>query len=127
MTRALAVVAAAKAVVQDRQAAQAKTQISFNLASNQEIAAENTVAAVQAQYDRAVQVSHTAEANLNTAKNVVAVAQTALVNAQDNLATAKANLKAAQERFDSASAAFKAANDAFVKAQNELSQAKHDY
>lgn len=127
MTRALAVVAAAKAVVQDRQAAQAKTQLAFNLASNQEVAAENTVAAVQAQYDQAVQVSHTAQANLNTAKNVVAIAQTALTNAQENLATAQANLKAAQQRFDSASAAFKAANDAYAKAQNELSQAQHDY
>lgn len=127
VTKAMAIVAAAKAVAQDKQAAQAKTQLAFNLASSQETAAENTVAKAQGLYDDAVEVKHRAEANLNTAKNVVAIAKTAVANAEDNLAAAKKALEEAQKAFDTASANFEAANNAYIKAANELSQAQHDY
>jgi hypothetical protein len=127
VTNALAVVAGVKAVAKEKQAAQAKTQLAFNLANSQETAAENTVAKAQKVYDDAVEVDHIAQANLNTAKNVVAIATTAVANAEANVADAKKALEEAQAAFDTASVKFNAANDAYIKAANELSQAQHDY
>ena len=95
VTGAAVVVSATKAATQVSQAARAKTQLALNLATKQEAAAENTVAAAQKLYDQSVEVSHRAQANLNTAKNIVAIAQTAYDNAVQNLKTAKANLVAA--------------------------------
>lgn len=118
VTNAASIVSVAKAAAQLSQAAQAKTQLALNLATKQEESAENTVEAAQKLYDQSVEVSHRAEANLNTAKNIVNIAQTAYDNAVNNLKAAKAALAAAQTAFDAASAAFAAANAAFIKAQN---------
>ena len=89
-------VESSKALVAARQAAQAKTQLAFNLAFKQEAATQATLQKVQAQYDRAVEVNHRAEANLGTAKNVVAIAETALANAQANFKAAVKFLAEAQ-------------------------------
>jgi len=124
---ALAVVAAKKAHTKARLSAQGQTQLALNLATKQELASEMTVNKLQIQYDSALEVSHRAEANLGTAKNIVAIATTAVENAKANLKAAKEDLAVAQASFDSASAAFEVANNAYIKAKNELSQAELDH
>jgi hypothetical protein len=102
VTNAAAVVSSAKAAAQVSQAAQAKTQLALNLATKQEESAENTVIAAQKLYDQSVEVSHRAQANLNTAKNILSIAQTAYNNAVDNLKAAQAALAEAQKAFNAA-------------------------
>ena len=123
VTEAMGVVADATATLKDYQRMQAKTQLSLNLAIDQENAAERTHKKLLSQYDIAIEVHRRAQANLGTAKNRVQVAEVAVTNAKNNFNAAKENLAAAQAFFDKASDAFKAASDAYTVAKNALSQA----
>ena len=85
-------VSEAKGVAQGLQAIQAKAQASLDFAFSQANAAEVTFSKAQGVYSQSINSLHIAEANLNTAKNIVDIATTALKNANAVLADAQANL-----------------------------------